>query len=219
MAGTIRINETGEFFTFDTTLNEQRDHTGEATRHPIGARANATDHRQSDPLQFTVTGRVTETPRPNQVSTKSATIQAALGGGGVVEVVGGGPERVLEAMRFMRKAEKQVVTWVSPRYGTIEDVFIERVAEPIDRPLHVDFTIDFVQLEIASRRIVDLPPEVVQKPSLTPEDDTGNQTPDTPFAGIFGGATDRSELRELQNDADDLFGVDSNQLVDTLTGG
>lgn len=175
MAGAIRIQETGEVFAFDTTLDEVRTISGEVLDHPVEDNTTATNHRQERPMTLTVTVRVTESPMLDQVKTGEAVLEALESGSLVADVAYAGPERVLRVIEFINRAENKVVDWIGPRYGTVTDLMLENVTLPIERALHVDFAISFKEVTFATSEIVDLPPEVTPKAGNKTGTDTGRQ--------------------------------------------
>lgn len=176
MAGTIRIQETGKTFTFDTTLDESRVQSATVTEHPIDVGLPVTDHRQPLPLTIEITGRVTESPFPEQQINTNATAQALARAATQLEPVvveqppEEGPDRIEYAQKFLEEAsEGGLLTWVGAKYGTIENLLIEQITTNIVREGHLDFEISFKQVRLARAQFFDIPPIAVPKPSVVPE--------------------------------------------------
>lgn len=186
MAGTIRIQDTGETFTFDTTLTESRTFAATITDHPVDAGLNTADHRQEKPITLSVTARVTESPFPEQQINTNASVAAVRLAATQTEPVvveqppSEGPDRIEYAQEFLLRASRAgLLTWIGAKYGTVRDLMIEDITFDVVRSGHLDFRLALKEVRIAQAQLVAVPPEYVP-PSVQEEEDVCRQVTGDP---------------------------------------
>lgn len=187
MAGTIRIQDTGETFTFDTTLTESRAFAATITDHPVDAGLNTADHRQEKPITLSVTARVTESPFPEQQINTNASVAAVRLAATQTEPVIvqqpplEGPDRIEYARDFLLRASRAgLLTWVGVKYGTVQNLMIENITFDVVRSGHLDFRLSLKEVRIAQAARVEVPAEYVPKPVVQEEEDVCKQEPEDP---------------------------------------
>ena len=212
MGGTIRIQETGEFLTFDTTLDESRSDTADVTDHPVDEALNVTDHRQPQPKIVQVTARISESPTPAQTGRENdfALVVGPVQGPPPTE----GKPRIDHARDFIDRASEGMVTWVGAKYGTIENLMITDVTKNIVRAGHLDFEIDFKQIRIARSQTVKIPPEAVEKPTNEPEQDNCDQVATGGFTPVPDSVYDQGS----QDEVDTQTRTELKQFFDSVFG-
>jgi hypothetical protein len=154
------IRDDGSALTFDGVLDYTLSSSVNVTDHPIEDGSTVSDHAQVQPKRLTVRGIVTETPYDN------------------VDNVGG-PDRVARALEFLDAAAGELLTVVTERFGTLENMALTSYPTTADQVRRLLFDVEFKAVRIAVAGLIDIPPSAPATPSaasgLPDEQDVGEQ--------------------------------------------
>lgn len=146
--------------TFDATLDYTLQSSISVTDHPVESGGNVSDHAQVQPKTLAVRGIVTETPYANVDST-------------------GGADRVSRALEFLDAAAGELLTVVTERFGTLENMVLTRYPTTADGVRRLLFDVELKQVRIATAGLIDIPPSAPTTASaaagLPDEQDVGEQ--------------------------------------------
>lgn len=157
MAGSI-LAPIGGLLTWDTVVSETWTNAVNVTSHPIELGLDVTDHAQILPTSWTVVGVIKET---NELALPP------LG-------------RVQFAVNFLERAQGQLLTVESVRFGTRTNVLLRDVTFPAEAAEKVVFTCRFQQVVLATAVAVIIPPTippVAEAVGAATEQDVGVQPP------------------------------------------
>lgn len=150
--------------TFDATLREQFDWQADVTEHEVEDGVNVTDHVRPKPREFTLEVIASATPVGSapESDQRDREIRAAL-------------------IRMWEAAE--LVT-VSCEIGVYENCAIVSVSEALSpsSTLVAMPSVQFRQLRLVERRTVTLPPDESVNRRIQPEQNRGDQPPDSTTA-------------------------------------
>jgi hypothetical protein len=153
-----------EVLVLDATLSHNIARTSTVTQYPIESGSKVSDHKQNDPIEFTVEGFVSNTPvtllasgaLPSQDDTRSKTAYDAL-----VQVF-----------------EGKELTQLQSELDVFDNMMLQSLEVPRDRTNFnaLQFTAAFKEVRQIGTRVVTLKDDVEKL--AKPEEDLGKQTPD-----------------------------------------
>lgn len=185
------IRDDGEAFSFDAVVTYTLTSSVSVTDHPVESGSDVSDHAQVQPKMLSLSRAiVTETPFSDQDSV-------------------GGADRVTRALEFLDSIAGALVTVVTERFGTLENMAILRYPTTADVVRRLAFDIDFKQVRLAEAGLVDIAPETPVQ-----EDVNGSET--SAAAGLPD-AQDAGEQATLPTEGGEQDAADSSLLLDLLT--
>lgn len=165
------IRDDGQTLTLDGTFREQWSQEQRATDHPIEDGSTVTDHLQPLPRSLTLDCSVTETPL-----------------GPVSGLTGA--ERVLAARDFLDGCRQQVLSVVTSRFGTLENMALITWTYNITSARSLPLTLRFRELEFAETGSVQIPADA-------PTEEASDGAPDATDSGTQSTTTvDDDEAEE-----------------------
>lgn len=133
MSFTLVRKEDGAYLGFDAILDETYSPTIATTDHPVEDGSSIVDHARVQPLSFTVTALVTESPYAPAEGAVTA-----------------GEQRVREALDFLRGCEGKLVDVATVRNGTIGGCLLTGYPHSFDAKRRLQFQLGFKQVRIAN---------------------------------------------------------------------
>jgi len=195
-----------ESLVFDAVLTEDYEDAGAVSDHPTVDIETVVDNTQEDPLQITITGRITATPVPPRSNTPAFNNDS---------ISNSGPSRIQEAINFMEAAKGRHIQWYSDRYGPSPPMIYGSFSYSNINNDHVDIDVSLTEIELAEVALVELPPERVPDPKKKPDQKSKNKSADAAKdkptgASLLAGLADVAGLSPSEQDRENLRQAESN---------
>lgn len=171
----VTIDDTGESWIFDSTVNLSRALPATLTAHPVERSADVTDHVQRGQRRETFAVMVNEAPKQTDADTTLT-----------------GPERIERCVAFLERCFGKTLTLTHPLRSTLQNMLLASVNGDRSVQRSESFTLEFVELTFAEVTSVRVPPSApvsgtTAASSLPDQQDLGQQATTT-TAGATGAA-------------------------------
>lgn len=194
-------------FTIDASLEETHTHDSEVTEYPIEDGSTIADNVRPNPIEFEVTGLVSDTPIGSIADLRTRDTTSTTGALGYLP-----SERTLSKLRAIRAAREPVT--VETEILTYDDMILEKLEVPRDREtgFALKFKAKFKQIIVAvNKRTLVRVATRVAVPSAAKKKDLGNKGPGsgtykTVFVDGKGNKATRIHRNELAGEWQDEDG-------------
>lgn len=171
----VTIDDTGESWVFDSTVNLARSLPATLTAHPVERSADVTDHVQRGQQRETFSVLVNEAPKETSTDTTLT-----------------GPERIERCVEFLKRCFGKTLTITHPLRSTLQNMLLASVNGDRNIQKSETFTLEFAELTFAEVTSVRVPPSApiagtTAAASLPDGQDLGQQATTT-TAGATGSA-------------------------------